>query len=169
MTSEAGQAPSPYGFAGLQRADLPRLRQWLGSPEAARWWGDPDEQYGLIEEDLANPQMAQWIVSFEGRPFAYAQAYEVHAWPQAHLEFLPAGAMAIDAFIGEPEMIGRGHGGRFLRRLAQRLLAAGAPAVAIDPDVENLRARRAYARAGFTGDTVVETPEGPAVLMMFRP
>ena len=53
MTSEAGQAPSPYGFAGLQRADLPRLRQWLGSPEAARWWGDPDEQYGLIEEDLA--------------------------------------------------------------------------------------------------------------------
>jgi hypothetical protein len=31
--------------------------------------------------------------------------------------------------------------------------------VAIDPDVDNLRARRAYEKAGFRGDTVAESGE----------
>jgi aminoglycoside 6'-N-acetyltransferase len=80
---------------------------------------------------------------------------------------LPEGSEAVDAFIGEPDMLGRGHGGAFLRAFAQMLLAEGAPVVAIDPDVENHRARRAYTRAGFVGEDVVETGEGPAILMLF--
>jgi aminoglycoside 6'-N-acetyltransferase len=65
-------------------------------------------------------------------------------------------------------MLGRGHGSAFLRLLAEELKRDGAPVVAIDPGVENLRARRAYARAGFKGDAVVETAEGLAVLMVFE-
>lgn len=64
-------------------------------------------------------------------------------------------------------MIGQGHGARFLRLLAERLMTDGAPLVAIDPHVENLRARKAYANAGFVGDAMVETGEGPAALMIF--
>ena len=74
----------------------------------------------------------------------------------------------IDSFIGAPEMIGRGHGSAYLRLLAQRLVADGAPLVAIDPDAANLRARRAYAKAGFRGDAIIETGEGPVVLMIFE-
>jgi aminoglycoside 6'-N-acetyltransferase len=62
-------------------------------------------------------------------------------------------------------MIGQGHGSVFLRLLAERLIHDGAPIVAIDPDPENLRARRAYQKAGFRGDIVVEAGDGPAVLM----
>jgi len=40
--------------------------------------------------------------------------------------------------------------------------------VAIDPDIQNHRARRAYERAGFRGDTEVMTDSGPAVLMIFE-
>jgi hypothetical protein len=43
----------------------------------------------------------------------------------------------------------------------------GAPIVAIDPGIENLRARRAYENAGFRATSVVEAGEGPAVLMLF--
>jgi aminoglycoside 6'-N-acetyltransferase len=43
----------------------------------------------------------------------------------------------------------------------------GAPVVVIDPDVSNLRALRAYEKAGFRVDSVVATAEGEAVLMMF--
>ena len=64
-------------------------------------------------------------------------------------------------------MVARGHGSAFLRLLAERLRAEGAPVVAIDPDVGNLRARRAYRKAGFRGDAVVETGAGPAILMIF--
>jgi aminoglycoside 6'-N-acetyltransferase len=161
-------ASDPYAFREMTVDDLPMVARWLATPEVVEWWGEPEEQYALVAGDLDDPQMLQWIVSFEGRPFAYAQAYQVHVWPQPHFAHLPPGSMAIDAFTGEPDVIGAGHGGVFLRQLAQRLRAEGAPVVAIDPDEDNTRARRAYARAGFVGDTVVETGEGPAVLMLFR-
>lgn len=143
------------------------LRAWVATPEAQRWWGEPSEQLALIVEDLGNDAMRQWIVSFEGQPFAYAQAYEVHAWPQPHLAGLPPGTMAVDAFIGISGMIGLGHGSRFLRRLAETLLAKGAPLIVIDPAVENSRAQKAYRKAGFHEQTRTETETGPVVLMTF--
>jgi aminoglycoside 6'-N-acetyltransferase len=133
-----------------------------------RWWGDPDEQAALLEEDLSEPAMRMWIVACDERPFAYAQDYEVHAWPQAHLAHLPSGSRALDTFIGEIDMLGVGHGSAYLRLMAERMLDEGAPTVAIDPAAQNLRAQRAYARAGFGDTRGVETPEGPALLMTFR-
>ena len=157
-----------YSFRPATADDLPRLRAWLRAPNVASWWGDPEREAATLEEDLEEPCMTMLIVSFQGRPFAYVQHYPVDAWPQPHFAHLPPGSRAVDAFIGEPDMLGRGHGSIFLRRLAEQLRAEGAPAVAIDPDVENARARRAYERAGFRGDAIVETGEGPAVLMLFE-
>jgi aminoglycoside 6'-N-acetyltransferase len=159
--------PSLYSFRRAGHDDLPLLRGWLRTPEVMRWWGDPDEQFTLLREDLDEPRMVMRIVQFERRPFAYAQDYEVHSWPQPHLAALPVGTRAIDAFIGEPTMLGLGHGAHFLRRLAERLSSEGAPVVAIDPDASNLRARCAYEKAGFRVDSIVETGRGRAILMLF--
>lgn len=156
-----------YSLRPAGAADLPLFARWLKTPEVVRWWGDPDEQLALIAEDLDVSEMMQWVISNQNRPFAYAQAYEVHVWPQAQFEHLPPGAMAIDAFIGEPEMVGRGHGAAFLRLLAMGLKAGGAPVVAVDPHCGNYRARRAYEKAGFRGDGVFETSEGSLVVMTF--
>lgn len=156
-----------YSFRPATADDLPMLRVWLRTPEVVRWWGDPDKEAAILAADLDEPAMTKRIVSFEGRPFAYVQHYEVGAWPQPHFAGLPAGSRAVDAFIGEPDMLGCGHGRAVLRLLAERLMTDGAPMVAIDPDVDNLRARRAYEKAGFRGDLVVETGEGPAILMLF--
>ena len=156
-----------YGFRPAAEADLPLLRTWLRTPEVVHWWGEPEEQMALLEEDLGEPRMVMRIVSCADRRFAYAQDYDVHVWPQPHFAGLPAGSRAIDAFIGEPDFIGKGHGSAFLRLLAERLRREGAPVVAIDPGVDNLRARRAYQKAGFCEGPVVETGEGPAILMIF--
>jgi aminoglycoside 6'-N-acetyltransferase len=156
-----------YTFRPAGVHDLPLLERWLRTAEVVRWWGDPQEQAALLRADLGDPRMVMRIVSLAGRPFAYAQDYDVHIWPQPHFAGLPPGTRSIDSFIGEPDLIDKGHGSRFLRLLAQLLRADGAPVVAIDPDVENLRARRAYAKAGFRGEAVVETGAGPAVLMLF--
>jgi aminoglycoside 6'-N-acetyltransferase len=157
-----------YRFRHFHRADLAIAKLWLQTPEVVRWWGDPAHELALLTEDLDQPLMDQWIIEFDGMPFAYAQAYCVHSWPQKHLEHLPAEARAIDAFIGVPEMLGKGHGGRFLRKLAKMLIEQGAPLVAIDPDADNLRARRAYAHAGFEAEGIVQAAEGPVALMIFR-
>ncbi len=158
-----------YSFRPFVRADLPMISDWLQTPEVVRWWGDPVEQLGLVTEDLDEPNMRQWIAELDGAPFAYVQAYPAHAWGAAHMAHLPQGTEAIDAFIGVPALLGVGHGAGFLGAFAEMLLAEGAPCVAIDPDVDNPRACRAYARAGFVGDDIVDTPEGPAVLMLRWP
>jgi aminoglycoside 6'-N-acetyltransferase len=160
---------SAYSFRPATVKDLSRLRRWLDAPEVRRWWGDPREQFELLKADLNEPLMAMRIVSLGGRPFAYAQDYDVHSWPQSHLAHLPKGSRAIDSFIGWPSMIGRGHGQAYLRLLAERLCAEGAPLVAIDPAEENLRARRAYEKAGFRVEGLVATEAGPAVLMRYEP
>jgi aminoglycoside 6'-N-acetyltransferase len=148
--------------------DLPMLRRWLESPEPSRWWGDPDFELALIEEDLTNPLMRMRIVSLDGRPFGYVQDHDIGAWPQDHLARLPKGTRAVDTFIGEPDMIGQGHGSAYMRLIARQLIAEGAPCVLVDPDPDNLRARRAYAGAGFGQDRLVQTPDGMAVLMVFK-
>jgi aminoglycoside 6'-N-acetyltransferase len=158
---------SAYAFRPVALQDLPLLQHWLRTPEVVRWWGNAEEQALLLREDLEEPCMVMRIVSFEGRPFAYAQDYAVHVWPQPHFARLPPGSRAIDSFIGEPDMIGRGHGSTYLKLLAERLRTEGAPVEAVDPHVDNFRARRAYEKAGFRGDTVVESGEGPAILMIF--
>ena len=160
---------SPYCFRPAATDDLPRLRCWLSAPEVARWWGDPRDELELLRADLNESRMTMRIVSLRGRPFAYAQDYEVHAWPQAHLMHLPRRSRAIDSFIGRPTMIGRGHGPAYLRLLAERLSAEGAPLVAIDPAIDNVRAWRAYGKAGFRMEGQVETEAGPAVLMIYEP
>ena len=66
-------------------------------------------------------------------------------------------------------MIGRGHGSALVRRFVDGLLQKGVPRVMTDPDPDNARAVRAYAKAGFQHDRMVETPDGPALLMVRNP
>ena len=160
---------SAYSFRPATANDLPRLHRWLNAPEVRRWWGNPSEEFELLRGDLNEPRMMMRIVSLGERSFAYAQDYDVQSWPQPHLSHLPKGSRAIDSFIGWPSMIGRGHGHAYLSLLAARLCAEGAPLVAIDPAEGNLRARRAYEKAGFRVEARVVTETGPAVLMLYEP
>ena len=61
----------PYGFRPMSRDDFPLVRPWLGAPEVTRWWGDAEEEIGLLMEDLDDPRMTMWLVSHDERPFAY--------------------------------------------------------------------------------------------------
>ena len=159
---------SPYRFRAFASDDIPLGAEWLKAPEVRRWWGDPTEQLALLKQDLVEPHMRQWIVEHQERPFAYVQAYEAHAWPQPHLQQMPEGTQIIDAFVGEPDMLGCGHGQRVIRLLASILIGEGAPMVAIDPSVDNIRAKRAYAAAGFEEIGTKATTDGQVVVMVFR-
>jgi aminoglycoside 6'-N-acetyltransferase len=46
------------------------------------------------------------------------------------------------------------------------LLSAGTPRVITDPEPGNARAIRAYEKAGFRKERLVDTPNGPALLML---
>jgi aminoglycoside 6'-N-acetyltransferase len=157
-----------YAFQPMMPGHLPMIRRWLETPEVVRWWGQPDEQYDLVNGDLDHPDMDQFIVAVGDRPFGYIQCYALRTWDQGFGP-QPEAARGIDQFIGEPEMIGRGHGSAFIRQFSDSLLTSGIPRIVTDPDPENVRAVRAYAKAGFQSDRLVETPDGPVLLMVRNP
>jgi aminoglycoside 6'-N-acetyltransferase len=153
-----------YEFRPMSFVDLPTVKRWLEKPHVAEWWHDPAEQFELVSGDLDHLEMAQFIVATDERPFAYLQCYRLSDW-NTGLGPQPDGTRGLDQFIGEPDMLGRGHGSAFIRDFTERLLTSGTPRVVIDPDPANGHAIRAYEKAGFRRDRVVETPDGPALLM----
>lgn len=155
-----------YGFRPMTAADLPMVKQWLAEPHVVQWWGNTHEQFELVSGDLEVEAMDQFVVTAAGRPFGYIQCYDPTVWPDNGLGDHPRGTRGIDQFIGEADMVDRGHGSSFIRAFIERLLTAGAPRIITDPDPANARAIRAYEKAGFQRDRLVHTPDGPALLMV---
>jgi aminoglycoside 6'-N-acetyltransferase len=154
-----------YEFRPMTPEDLPLVKRWLAAPHVQEWWGEPEDEFGLVTGDLTEPAMNQYIVVKDDRPFAYLQCYDLSAW-NSGFGSQPHGARGIDQFIGEPDMLSCGHGSAFIRSFVDGLLAAGTPRIVTDPDPTNLRAVRAYEKAGFHPDRMVDTPDGPALLMV---
>ena len=157
-------APPAYAFRPMTATDLPLVRRWLMEPHVAEWWHDP-ETFEFVSGELDHPDMAQFIVTLDDRPLAYLQCYKMSEW---HNGFAPQpdGTRGIDQFIGEADMVGRGHGSAFIRAFIETLLSNGVPRVVIDPRPINARAIRAYKKAGFRRDREVDTPDGRALLMI---
>jgi aminoglycoside 6'-N-acetyltransferase len=154
-----------YLFRPMLPGDLALVRRWLETPDVVRWWGQPDEQYALVSGDLDHPDMEQFIVTIDDHPFAYLQCYALGIWNEG-FGAQPPGTRGIDQFIGEPSMIGQGHGSGFIRQFADTLFASGLPRIVTDPDPDNGRAIRAYTKAGFQDERLVDTPDGVALLMV---
>ena len=153
-----------YAFRAVGPADLPLIARWRAMPHVIEYWGRPEVEPAA--DSLADPRIAMWIVAHAGRPFAYAQDYSPHDWDDHPFAHLPPGARGIDQYIGEREMIGRGHGSAFVRLHCEALFAAGAPAIGTDPHPDNERAIRAYQKAGFAiASAPLDTRWGRAILM----
>ena len=157
-----------YTLRPFVRDDRPMMAQWLATDHARQWWGETDEQLGLVTADLDEPLMDQMIASCDNRPFGYLQSYPVHQWPAGapHFADFPAGTMGVDCLVGPADMLGKGHGSTMLALYARHLLGKGAPEVVIDPDPDNERAVRAYRRAGFRDVALRLDGDGDMTLVM---
>jgi len=155
---------SAYQFRPMSDTDLPLLRDWLARPHVAEWWQDAD-QFEVVSGDLGHHDVAQFIVTVNERPLGYLQCYNLSDW-NAGFGPQPNGTRGIDQFIGEAGMVGCGHGSAFVRAFVEGLLSTGAPRIVVDPNPTNSRAIRAYEKAGFCKDRLVDTPDGTALLMV---
>ena len=80
------------------------------------------------------------------------QSYRVTDHPDyvAQLGRLPAPAFSLDLFIGEPELIGKGHGPALISTFLPLAFARyGLDYCVIGPNQKNVAAIRAYEKAGF--------------------
>ncbi len=156
-----------YSFQPLRPADVDTVNGWIARPHVAEWWLEAGGASSFIDPaDFDDPDFRMWLVLYDGRPFAYAQDYDPKLYPDHYFYDRPAPVRGIDQFIGEPDMMGQGHGQAFIRQRLAELFAEGAAVVVTDPHPDNARAIRAYEKAGFVRYGEADHPKyGPAVLM----
>lgn len=139
-----------YLFRPVSEADLPMLAAWLAEPHAAEWWTDgPEAGVAEIREAMDSVSTEPLIVELGRRPIAYLQSYDPHLEDDHPYQDQPFGTLGVDVTIGLAELVGIGHGSAIVRQFVDELFAEGAPRAIIDPDPANLRAIRAYEKAGF--------------------
>lgn len=134
--------------------------EWRNRPHVRRRW-DPDDPPMTVASAKSEyqpdtvpgaPGTACFIES-QGRPIGFIQFYRWASFPEGANEVgipFDEDTYGLDVFIGEPELIDRGLGGRAVELLSAYLIdELGASSVALTVDQDNSRAIRAYEKAGF--------------------
>ncbi len=123
-----------------EETDLASLVAILREPEVARWWPGFDEAEAR-RALLGRDDITVLAIEYEGRPIGALQFYEMTDPSYRHA--------GVDLFLASSWQ-GQGLGSEAVRGLARHLFESrGHHRVVIDPAAENLRAIRAYERAGF--------------------
>ncbi|MBT2323590.1 GNAT family N-acetyltransferase [Variovorax paradoxus] len=149
------------------------LHEWLCRPHVSRWW-QPSPSRAEVEEDFVpmtsdgNDTTRGHIAMLESRPIGFIQCYVVAGsgggWWEEEAD---PGARGIDQFLASAEDLGKGLGSAMVRAFVDRLfLDPRVTKVQTDPSPDNGRAIRSYEKAGFVARGEVETPDGPALLML---
>jgi len=124
----------------LEEADLPSLVAVLREPEVARWWPGFDEAEAR-RALLGREDITVLAIEHAGRPIGAIQFYEMTDPSYRHA--------GLDLFLASSWQ-GQGLGSEAVKGLARHLFQSrGHHRVVIDPAAENLRAIRAYEKAGF--------------------
>jgi aminoglycoside 6'-N-acetyltransferase len=174
----AGTNAPVFTFKPLRDEDLDLVRAWLLRPHVRRWYDDvAGETYP--DDTIADYRLAMrgedptdyFLIELDGRPIGLIQSYLIDDEPEyaAMLE-LGRPAFGIDLFIGEPDLIGHGHGPALIRAFLRDVgfTRYKVDLCVIGPSSGNVAAIRAYEKAGFRflkNYLEPETREPPHYLM----
>ena len=164
-------------FRPVGAADLPMLAEWIARPHWQDWWDDPAEEIAHIRDMVEGRDTTRPFLFGEGgEDLGYIQVWvirdrRVEPWVTVApwLLELPDDTVGVDLSIADERRLGQGLGPRALRAFVAMLRAEGHRRIIIDPDPANLRAVRAYDKAGFrpipellgrTGDSLLMRHDG---------
>jgi len=151
-------------------------------PHVSRWWADPpreaypddelDKYRRRIRGDDADPTLI-FFIRHRGRPIGFIQSYRIDDYDEYGKALaLDVTAAGIDLFIGEPDLIGKGHGPALIRAFLKDVVfpTYDVAECVIGPSVKNVSAIRAYEKAGFRffKDAQVHDEPDPEHLMRIR-
>jgi RimJ/RimL family protein N-acetyltransferase len=165
------------GFVPVRPEHYPLLERWLALPHMREWWGDPNEEIGYIRDMVEGRDTTRpFLIVFEGEPVGYIQYWYVGhhqnaAWTADHpwLLELPSETIGVDLSIGRPDKLSKGLGSAALASFVAMLRDRGHRSIVIDPDPNNARAVRAYAKAGFRPVPQLEGRTGDVLIMRHEP
>lgn len=152
-------APLPLRLRRSNRGDAETIVAWLSQEQVHRWWGGaPVPLEEVVEKYTGDrlPEVVVYVIETAERPVGLIQAWQ-------------DGGCGLDMFIAAEEQ-GGGVGPVAARALAEDLTVRGWQNLTVDPAVDNVRAVRAWERAGFTPTGERGVDEGRETqLMVFVP
>ena len=145
------------GFRPVGPADLPMLERWMRGPHWREWWGDSDEEIRFVHDMIEGRDTTRpFIFTADGEDVGYIQYWFIghhqnDAWlaDNPWLGVLPPETIGVDLSIGPADRLSKGIGTAALVAFVAMLRETGFSQIIIDPDPKNLRAVRAYEKAGF--------------------
>jgi aminoglycoside 6'-N-acetyltransferase-1b len=162
-----------FQFRPLAEYDVPLLFDWLNRPHLAEWWDGPVSLTAVREKHLpriGSASVRPYLAFLNGTPVGFIQSYVAVEqgdgwWPDER----DPGVIGIDQFLADADSLGKGLGTEMVSQFV-RLLFQNPEVTRIqtDPAPRNLRAIRCYEKVGFRRIGVIETPEGPALLMVIN-
>lgn len=165
-------------FQPLQELHFPLLLKWLEKPHVKAWW-DPEvrwtpelikEKYESyvqgykLEQGIKKP-LQTYVIYVDDSPIGYIQLYNGHDFPREDsLDEFPASLASLDIFIGEEDFLGKELGSRIIKQFLSEYVDPYYNPCFVDPDTTNIKAIRAYEKAGFKKIKMVK--EGTITWMM---
>jgi aminoglycoside 6'-N-acetyltransferase len=141
-------------------ADVDRLQSWTQDPDVYKWWEGRPLERGEIEEKYTGrrlPEVIAYIVEKDKEPIGFIQAWQED------------GKQGLDMFLSSAAQ-GHGLGSTVANALAADLSERGWSNLTVDPAVENEKAIRSWARAGFTPNGAFGEDDGRKTqIMVFKP
>lgn len=139
----------PISLRRARASDAPLLRHWDAQPHVIAAKGTEDWQWETELAALA-PGRDPLIIELDGRPIGYVELAVPALDPTAYWGDVAAGERALDIWLGEPDLLSRGHGSEAMRQAIDRCFAdPAASGLLIDPLADNTAAQRFYERLGF--------------------
>ena len=133
-----------FEFKKVSNDDLPLMHSWLTSPHVREFWREKEvgsfsnfKKY--FETNITSKKYNPYMVILQGKPIGYIQSYVVDEK-----------TFGINQFIGLEEFVDKGLGSMFVKEFTDELLLnKKVTRIITDPGVLNLRAQKAYEKAGF--------------------
>jgi aminoglycoside 6'-N-acetyltransferase Ib len=164
-----------FDFKPLTESNLHLLFDWLNRRHVIEWWNGRTSLTEVRDKYLprlgSDSSVHPYIAQLNGIPVGFIQAYIVMAqqasgwWPHE----TDPGAVGIDQFLADAENLGKGIGTAMVTQFVEFLFRdSTVTKIQTDPTPANLRAIRCYEKAGFRKVGIVDTPDGPALLMVIE-
>jgi aminoglycoside 6'-N-acetyltransferase-1b len=165
-------AENKFEFFPFAEVHLPLLRHWLAQPHVAEFWQETENEAELREKflhGLHERGVRPFVILLGRKPIGYIQSSEAAKVGGGWWANEKPGVFGVDQFIGDADLVGKGHRTKLIREFLECLFADHAVTEVItDPDPRNLRAIRAYEKVGFRRESEITTPGGPAILLRLR-
>lgn len=149
-----------FTFKKLSTEDIPLIHSWIMRPHLREYWIEAGlEDFETFKKNyegkISSEKASPYIVLLQGKPIGYIQSYPINKK-----------TFGIDQFIGVPEFVNKGLGSMFVKEFTDELLLSNKTSKIItDPSILNLRAQKAYEKAGFKKKAALQSLDGDVVIM----